>query len=229
MSTKAVHENGAERATLSQKLNDFIMKFRLVFIAVLIAFVVFFAGILTYTTITEKRATGAYEKTEKLVKDWEIAKGASDLSGLSAKEDEIIQGLLAVAKSNKSSFAGARANMSIAEIYFSRKDWKNAEDYYLAAAKADTKAYTQGICLYNAAVCSDEQGNEDAAIELFNKTISLEDFALKSRAYFNIGRIEEQRSHAEAAITAYQKLAEQFPDDEWTKLAKSRIIALQIK
>lgn len=229
MSTKAVRENGAEKATLSQRLNDLITKFRVVIISTLIVLAVLFVGILTYTTITEKKATAAYEKIETLVKDWETAKGGTDQTGLAAKEDDIIAKLTPIAKANKTTFAGSRAYLSIAEIYFSRKDWKNAEDNYLAAAKADAKAYTSGIACYNAAVCADEQGNADQAVELFNKAIADKGFALKSRAFFNIGRIEEQRSHAEAAIASYQKLVEQFPDDEWAKLAKSRIIALQIK
>ncbi len=229
MSTNATRDNGAEKATLSQKLNDFIVKFRILIISVFVALAVVFLSLMAYTTIVEKKSSSAQEKTETLMKDWEAAKGANDQSALSAKEDETIATLLKLAKSNKGSFAGARAYMSAAEIYFSRKDWKNAEENYLAAAKSSAKAYTAGLCYYNAAISADEQGNADKAVESLNKAIALEGFSLKSRAYFNLGRIEEQRGHAEAALAAYKKLAEQYPDDEWTKLAKSRIIALEIK
>jgi len=229
MSTQVVHEKNEMEATFSQKLNDFLVKYRTVFVVIVGVLVVAFAVLIIVTNVSERKSRVAYEKIETLVKDWEAAKAAPEQTGLTAKEDDILAQLLAVGKAGKSSFAGARAFMSAGEIYFSRKDWKNAQEQYLAAAKADARAYTAGNCLYNAAVCADEQGNSDEAVALFNRAIALESFPLKPRAYFNIGRIEEQRAHAEAAIAAYEKMAEQFPDDEWTMLAKSRIIALKIK
>jgi len=229
MVSKVAPGNNEEQITISQKITDFLVKFRVLFISVLVALVIAFTVLLVVTTVIEKRNRVAFEKIENLVTDWEAAKAAPEQANLTAKEDEIVAKLLAIGKSNKNGLAGARAYMSVAEVYYSRKDWKNAQENYVAAAKADGKAYTAGPNFYNAAMCADEQGNSDEAVELFNKAVAQENFPLKARAYFNIGRIEEQRSHAEAAIAAYEKLAEQFPDDTWASLAKSRIIKLQIK
>ena len=229
MSTKAAQENGAVKVSFSQKFNDFLIKNKVVLLSVVIAFSVVFIALVAVTVITENRNNAAFETLENVLADWDTARSAEDKSGLAAKEDELLASLGKVASSAKTSYAGARAYMTSAEIYFSRKDWKNAQEQYLAAAQAAPRAYTAGLNWYNAAVCADEQGLADDAVTWFNKSIESENFNLKSRALFNIGRIEEQRSNKDAAIASYEKMAEQYPTDEWTLLAKSRIIALQIQ
>jgi hypothetical protein len=229
MSTKVVQEKNAESVSFGQKISDFLSKNRIVLISAISVLAAVFIGLVAVTVITENRNKKAFETIESFVTDWETARAASDKSGLSAKEDELLASLAKVAAANKHSFAGARASMTIAEIYFSRKDWNNARTSYLAAAKAAPKAYTAGLNYFNSGVCADELGKQDEAIADFNTAVSLENFTLKPRALFNIGRIEEQRSQTKAAIDAYSKVTAQFPDDEWAKLAESRIIALQLK
>lgn len=229
MATSVVQAHESEKTTFSQKINEFLTKNRVVLLSVLIAFVVFFVGLVIYTLITDAKNNAAYSTVETAFDDWEKARSATDKTGLVAQEDTLIVTLQKVAASNKKSYAGARANMTIAEIYFSRKDWKNAQDSYLLAANAAPEAYTSGLAWFNAGVCADELGNNDQAFEFFNKALALDGFNLKARVLFNIGRIEEQRANTDAAIASYQKIAEQFPNDDWTSLAKSRIIALQLK
>jgi len=229
MSTKAVHEKGTDKVTLSQKINDFLVNNRVILISLLAIFVVALIGLVTVSIVTDYKNKAAYATVEQVTADWDKARSATDKTGLATAEDGFIVSLQKVASSNRHSYAGGRADMTIAEIYFSRKDWKNAQEQFLAAAKAAPDAYICGLNYYNAAACADELGNADDAVTYFNKALSLDNFNLKPRAMFNIGRIEEQRSNKEAAIASYEKMAEQFPDDEWTLLAKSRIIALQIK
>ncbi len=229
MSTKVAKENGAVKVPFSQKFNDFLSKNKVVFLTVVIVFAFAFIVLVALTVVTENRNNAAFETVETVLADWDTARSAEDKSGLAVKEDELLSSLEKIASSNKTSYAGARAYMTAAEIYFSRKDWKNAQEQYLAAAKAAPRSYTAGLNWYNAAVCADEQGNSDDAVTWFNKSLAAENFNLKSRALFNLGRIEEQRSNKDAAIASYEKMAEQYPNDEWTLIAKSRIIALQIQ
>jgi tetratricopeptide (TPR) repeat protein len=229
MSTKAVQEKNADQTSFTQKINDFLSKYRVIIVTVLIAVVVALIGLFVVTAVRENNSKAAYETVEDVLVQWEKARADTDKTSLASKEDGFIASLQKVASSNKHSFGGARAYMTIAEIYFSRKDWKTALDQYLAAVKAAPKAYTAGLSYFNAGICADELGNADEAIKYLNQAIALENFVMKPRAMFNIARIEEQRSKTEAAIAMYDKIAEQYPDDEWTMLAKSRKIALKIK
>jgi tetratricopeptide (TPR) repeat protein len=229
MSSKAAQEKATDKVSASQVLNDFLQKNRVLFITVLVAIFAVIGAFFVFSVVTENRNNAAFEQVETTLNEWETARAETDTTGLAAKEDGFIVSLKKVADANKGSFGGTRANMTIAEIYFSRKDWQNAEAYYLAAAKASPKAYTAGLNYFNAGICADELGKADDAVSYLNKAVELDNFTMTPRALFNIGRIEEQRSNIEAATVAYTKMTEKYPDDDWTLLAKSRMIALKIQ
>lgn len=229
MSTKAAHDHPEGKVSFAQKINDFLAKSRTVIIVALAAFVIVLGAIFAFSVINDNRKATAFESVDTIVTKWEEARSAADKSGLSSSEDGFVASLQKVADANKANFGGTRANMAIAEIYFSRKDWQNAQKYYLAAIACSPKAYTAGINYFNAGVCADELGVAEDAVKYLTKASECENFAMKSRAIFNLGRVEEQRSNKDAALAAYGKLVEKYPDDDWTLLAESRIIALKIK
>lgn len=229
MSTKAAQEIQAEKKSATSLVSEFLIKNRKVILGSLGVVLVAFVAFITFTTISDRRSAKVIAAVETLQSDWNELRGGEDKAAITAKEDEIISTLKDLADSNKGSVAGGRAYMTVAEVYFQRKDWKGAKEAWLAAASAGTDSYIAGLCYFNAAVCADELGNQDEAVELFTKANGLDSFSMKPRALFNIGRIEEQRSRKEAALEAYEKLVGSYPDDTWSLLAKSRIIALQIQ
>ncbi len=232
MSTKAAQDSkkgkNISELTVSQKINDFLLANRSVIITVCVSILVVFIAIASVSVIVGKKHTAALTVVEEQAKLWEKALADADQTALATTGDSIITELAAVAKGNRRSLAGARANLTIAEIYYNRKDWKNAGEYYRLAALSAPKAYTAPLAWFNAGVCADEAGNADEAVQYFRTAAEHENAVWASRAWFNLGRIEEQRGNKDAAIAAYQSLSELFPDDEYTKLAKSRIIALQL-
>ena len=117
--------------------------------------------------------------------------------------------------------------MLAAEIEFSNKDYVNAAAYWDKAANANLKAYTAPLCLYNAAICYEEQGNVDAAIANIKKAVESENFNLKAKAIFNLGRLEESRGNNAAAAEYYNDLVQNYSSDEKAKFAKSRLIYLK--
>lgn len=227
MSTKVAQEKDTGTTTVAKRINDFLTTYRMVIITTFAVLIVAIVALLAVTVITDNSKKKAFETIESAVSDWETARSADDKSGLAAKEDEIIAILSKIAKTDN--YTGSRASMAIAEIYFSRKDWKNAGDAFITAANAAPKAYSAGINWFNAGTCADELGASDEALANYNRALALENFAMKPRALFNIGRIEEQRGNSAEAIAAYEKMSEQYPSDDWTLLAKSRLIALQLK
>lgn len=229
MSTKAAQEIQAEKKSATVLVSEFLIKNRKVIIVSLSVILVAFLAFIAVTAISERRSDELIGKVETLQADWNELRGGEDKDATTAKEDEIISTLKDLADKNKGSVAGARAYMTVAEVYYQRKDWKSAKDAWLSAASAGSKSYVVGLCYVNAAVCADELGNQDEAVTLFTKASELDNFSMKPRALFNIGRIEEQRSQKEAALEAYEKLVGAYPDDTWSLLAKSRIIALQIQ
>lgn len=228
MATKTTKDHRSDELTFSQKVNEFLFKNRKIIISAFALIVVFFVLLAGYTYVTGQKTKVAFEQLNTVVTEWEAAINANDEAQLILVEDEIIARLSTIAKTNKHSFAGVRAHMILAEIYYSRKNWIQAQEKYILAAESDSYVYTAGLCYFNAATCADELGNADEAIRLYTKAFETSSFTLKPRALFNLGRVEEQRNNKEEALTTYEMLAEKFPNDDWTSLAKSRIIALQL-
>lgn len=224
---KATRQKAEEGVTLQHRISAFLIKQRLVIIGIIVALFVIIGALVAITVIADGKRDAAFSKIESLVGQWNDAKSAES-ADLAATEDGIIAELDKVAAGNRRSFAGARAGMAAAEIYFSRKDWKNAEERYTAAVKAAPEAYTAGISLYNASVCADELGNWDAAVGYIEKALALETFPLKTRALFNMARILEASGQNDKAIAAYERLTGDFAEDEWTLLGKSRLIELNL-
>lgn len=226
MATKAAQkkENKDTGNTVTHLVNNFVMAHRKIIITVFIALITALIVLVVVSVVTERRNTAALEKVEQAFADWERSRmdGVAD----SETEETVIQTLVTVAEKNSRSLAGARAWLTVAEIYFSRSDWKTAAGYYESAARAAPRAYTAPLAWFNAGVSADNAGDVDAAVIAFTQAASHASFAWNARAWFNLGRVQEQAGRTAEAVDAYQKLAALFPDNEYTKLAKSRLIVL---
>lgn len=146
-----------------------------------------------------------------------------------AKEDAVIPELLKVANSS-SGYASYLAFYNVADMYFSRKDYATARDYYQKALQAEPNNYISGVLLFNIAVCLEEIGGDDAEVlDYYKKSSMVEDFPLKPRSLFNVARVQEKLKQNEDAIATYKSLIEAYPDNDFAMIGKSRIIALEIK
>lgn len=215
----------AETKGTQEKVESFMQRNRvplLVLIGVLaaagIALCVFF-GI---TESMRKKDLAALDSIE-----FTLTKNSSELSDadISSRQDAALGALSAYL--GKSGIVGARANMLAADIYFQRKDWAAGKDCYLKAASAGENFYTSGICYYNAAVCAEELGDNQAASGYYETASGKNNFYLAPHALFNVGRLSESLSDFTKAKDSYQKIIDSYPGDEFTKLAHSRLIALK--
>lgn len=222
--TVKVNSANEENRSFSEIVNDFFVAKKKLFISILIVVFLAVVAIVAFTAFNHSKMKTAFETIETCMTEW-VDMYPDNID--STRETEIIQELEKTAAGNKGNFAGARANMSIAEIYFSKNDWAKAKDFYAAAAVSE-KFYTTGLALYNAGVCADEMGNPGEAIDFFTKAVNTSSFSQKARAQFNIARIQEQNSRIEEAIASYKVMLDLYPGFSLTDLAHSRIIALEI-
>ncbi len=128
---------------------------------------------------------------------------------------------------NKKNVVGVRANMLAASIAFQKKDYENSKTYWLAAFASGKKSYTAPVCKYNAAVCCEELGDNTKAAEYYESASDAKDFLLVTHCLFSLGRVKEALNDFTGAAVAYNKLVDKYPDDEWTNVAQSRLIALK--
>jgi tetratricopeptide (TPR) repeat protein len=131
-----------------------------------------------------------------------------------------------------SGYPSAKAWSVIADVYYGRALWKEAEDAYIKSAVTAKNIYIAPVSYYNAAVCAEESNNIDSAIEYYTKASEYPDFPQGSHAQFSIGRLYEEQNKNDLAKSAYQAVVDNWTrdnvsDNEWISLANSRLIALQ--
>ena len=228
MSANADKKN-EEKKSFDTKLSAFFVKTRFIFLGVIGA--LFAVAIIAGIVLTVKDKSTKAGLTEVDAITTELAAARTDLKddALTAKENELFEKAKAVAEKNKNNITGSRAYMLMAEIQYARKNWNDAKTAWIAAAEANPKAYTAAYCYYNVGVCAEEMKDYDEAVKYLTLTTKAENFPLKPRALFSLGRIEEQRNNYEQAEKNYEELAATYPSDAWTTLAKTRLITLSVE
>ena len=217
-----------EKLSFSDKLGKWILKNRVVLISILVTiFVAAVVCVIAFSAVsknTEKKFADLYALTTEY-----NAVVVTDLSEEEkfAESQAILTDVLAIADANAKNGVGIRAYMFAAEIQFANNDFANAADAWEKAAKANLKVYTAPLSFYNAAVCYEELGKYDAAIASLKKAIESDDFALKAKAIFNIGRLEETIENYAAAADAYNDIIQNYSSLEVYNFAKSRLIYLK--
>lgn len=221
-------EQNEQMLSFSERCGQFLTQHRKPIVIILGMICAVVAIALIASSLTSRAAKNASVATEAIISEWTDLRD-KNTEDTAVKEDALVEKLEKQAAANGHTYAGFRAYTTLGEIYVLRKDWEKALDFYQKAGEALPKAYTAGIAYFNAAACADELQQHDKALELYALSVSYDDFPLKPRALFNIGRLEESLSHSDKAVEAYTKLTEAYPDNDWALLAKSRIIALSIQ
>lgn len=180
-------------------------------------------------TVDSDQETEVVEKEVAKEGDNEEEKEEPSDPEVLAKEDEAIPKLEELAISS-SGYAKYLAFYNIADIYFARKDYSKAKEYYLKALEPVPNSYVAGVLLFNVAVCVEESKGEDSeALEYYQKSSNIEDFPLKPRSLFNVARLQEKVGHGDDAVATYNSIIEKYPDSDFAMIGKSRLIALEIK
>ena len=232
-----------ENKDLAQKINDFLVQYRKIVLGIVICILVAVAGVIVWFVTAENSKKTSVTSVEKIIYELEDFKREDRAKNPSSEndaedneknvsaavkeaEDKAIEELKPLGLKYSSSYAGFRANTTIAEIYFQRKMYEDALKFYELAAKAVKNSYIEGVASFNAAACADELGDKEKALAYYERASKVENFPLIPRALFNTGRLYEALSKKEDAIFSYNRLLERYPQNEWALLAKSRIIVL---
>jgi tetratricopeptide (TPR) repeat protein len=220
-------EKKNEKPNISEVIIDIIQKNRKVFIVTGIVIVVVIVGFAVGVSIADALEAGAISRVETFDERYEAIR-VSINEPSREEEVEALTGEVSAYASRASGYSGVRAYMLTASIHADRKNWKEAEEAWVQAAKKGGRSYLVPVSLFNAAVAAEEGGDTAGAIAHYTETLVYADsFPQAARAQFAIGRLREEQQDREAAIEAYRALIEKWPTETtWINLANSRIIAL---
>ena len=220
-------EKKFEKATASERLSQFMLKYRM---QIIILTAVIVTGIVAYgvsaAVVSSLTAKGiSFVDTV----EYEFTKDSDSLSDaeIETRRGEAMTKLTPYL--SKGGIVGVRANMLAADITYARKDYAAAKSYWSAAASKGAKSYTAPLAYYNMAVCDENTGNLTDAAANYGKASDVKDFPLASHARFSEARTYEALGDYKKASEAYTKLTAAARADAWTNLAETRLIALKVE
>ena len=227
--TKSPADLKGENKKFSQKLEDFLRAKRMALIIAAIVLVAAVAVLAVVSGIRSSQLQASTLKIEQLTEDVSSWAAITDQASKTEAEKKLVANLNDVTKKWPHQFAAARAYSLLASIAESNKDWAGAENDWMAIYQHFPKTYLAPIALQNAAAAAEERGAPDAAIAHYQ--VLVDKYVGKTvgipHALFTIGRLNEASKDYTAAISSYEKLLSLYADDDWTKLAKDRIIFLK--
>lgn len=216
-----------EKPSFSERLNDFLRANRVALLAVAALVVVGVVGLGVSSAINQsklKSSTEALEKLESRFEEWAQAEEGAR-AGLSA---ELVAESDAVIARYGRLYAGLRAGFMKARLHYAASDYAAAEAAYAAVAAAGPKSHLAPVALANAAAMAEEKGDREKAISYLKEAEAKHPKAPgAARNAFNVGRLYEGMKDYKAAMSAYAALVASGQDNDWTKLARSRIIHLR--
>jgi tetratricopeptide (TPR) repeat protein len=228
--THARRGQESENASFSQKISDFLRKYRAIFIGALGAVLLAVLVVATWSMVHNASVKNSASRLEKLESDISAMGSEADAAKKAELEKSALSGLDEVAAKWPRSFAGQRAHALKAQVLVDKKDWAGAEKEWLAASDAAKSTYLAPVALFNAGVAAEERGAPDKATEHYKAFLDKYPKAAgAAHAYFSLGRLAEGAKDYAAALGHYEKVVASYPDDDWTKLAKDRILALKSK
>jgi tetratricopeptide (TPR) repeat protein len=217
-----------EKKAASQRISDFLRKYRTVLLAVLGAIVLAVIAIALWSWIhgaAVKSSTASMEKVEADYTTWSSEQDAVKKAEL---EKTIAAGLDEIVAKWPRLFAAQRAHAFKARLAAEKKDWAAAEKEWLAAVDTATGTYLAPVALQGAAAAADERGAPEKAAEYYKRFVEKYPAAAGvAHAYFSLGRLAEESKDYTAALVHYEKVVSAYPNDDWTKLAKDRILSLK--
>jgi len=125
-------------------------------------------------------------------------------------------------------YAGWRARFILGLVHASLKEYDVAEKWFADIAEVSPRSNLAASALVNAASMAEERGDMQAALGYLQKTDAYATtYVGYTRALFTRGRILEHLEKPQEALAAYQQLVDRGESDDWSHLAKSRLILLK--
>jgi tetratricopeptide (TPR) repeat protein len=215
--TKNTARDGSESA--SRRIEAFLLAHRAAILLLTGIIIIGAIGAGVFFAVSESITKNGLEQLD------EISLSLTGGDGYAGREETALSRLDALTA--KKGIVGARANMLLAEIHFNGKRYADSRGAWLKAAECRPASYIAPLSWYNAAVCSEELEDADEAFAYYEKAGAQKDFALKTHALFNAGRVKDEKADYEGAGAKYQELNDNHAGDSLANLAMSRLITLR--
>jgi len=206
-------------------LANFIQNNKIILGAILGLLLIIIVGGMILNDVQNKRVLAEITAVEEFETEYKSSLSSEDKEAELSELADNIETYLT--ENNLTDWPNQRVYFLMGTISFELNLWKEAAENFETAAEIQ-ESYLTGLSLYNGAVAWEAFEDNTKAIALLENLQDLEGlYPEKPHGLFTMGRLYEKEGQNEAAIAAYSRLETDYPNSDWTKLAKARIIKLQ--
>jgi len=218
-----------EQQHITHHVADFLRRFRLVLLGILGAVIVVVIAVAIWTAVTESQMKDSTLAIENAENELSTYQSEQDQTKKAALEKTLTASLDKIIVSWPKLYAAQKAHAIKAQLDETAKDWAGAEKEWVAASNLLKNDFLAPIALQSAAAAAEERGADDKAAGYYKTLLAKygKNTVGVVHAYFALGRISEESKDYTAAVGYYEKIVAGYPNDDWTKLAKDRILALR--
>jgi TolA-binding protein len=226
MSTRE-HEH---KPSITEKLSNFLRRSRIPLLVTLIVLAAFIVGYFVWTEWqrrTKENSAVQAEAAQELYQEWQ---SEPDPDAKTALEEELRTLLSDVRSSYPRQYAAQRAAFVEGNLEYQLENWEAAAEAFRALGTRSPGSYLAPLAWMNAGISYERAENTEQAVESYRKVVDdYPESFLVPEVLFAMGRTQEEAGDFAAAAAAYNRLEEEHPLSNWTKLARNRIIALEIE
>jgi tetratricopeptide (TPR) repeat protein len=219
-----------EKLSFSDRTALFIQKYKIVLFVILAVAVIGLIGLLAYSLIQGSISNSTARAMDDIREKYDAYTALADGDAKKTESEKAIFAAIdSLAKKYPSLIAAQEALMLRADMASKKEDYQTAQDFYFRAYSTGKASFVAPFALKSAASMAENANDLVKAIEYYE--IIIKDYEDKmpgiSFSYFNLGRLYEGQKNYAKANEIFEKMAELYPVDSWTNLAKSRIIYLK--
>ncbi len=209
-------------------LSGFLQRHRIPIAVLAVAIVVGIAAFAIFAEVSGRQAEQALVQLEA------VQERLDGRQGLSAEEqsqldEELLLELNEITSSYPRTYAAQRSWFIIGIIHMDNERFAEAAQSFAQTADRFPDSHLALIARANEATAHEELGDFEAALNAYRRLLDARSGsnALTARALFSLGRLTETAlDDAEAAREYYERVVQEFPQSNWTSLARNRLLAL---
>lgn len=188
------------------------------------------AGLGVWSILHKDRVNDSAALAEQIEADFSAWLNTEDGDKKEQRKKELLEQIDMAQSDYSGLYAEQRALLVKGHYHYSLEDYQEAAEAYTALEAAFPDSYLAPVALYNAGTCYDELGQNDKAVESWGRLVEVyrDKTPLTAQTLFSMGRISEEHGQGKEAKEYYQRIGDSYPESDWTKLAKQRIIVLTI-
>lgn len=212
-----------------ERISDFLINNKKPLLIILAAVVLAIAIVLVSLSIVNNNKAAMLLEIDSLEARYQNLLQQDDTTDdYSANLETLKNDLNILAEKGGSSYPVIKANYLLGSLAAEKENWENAEAYFQKAYEIGTKFYTAPLALINVGVALEEQGKVDEALKTYVKVWDEfgTDSAVGAKALFSQARIYDNQGDSELAKALFNQLIDNFPNSDYSKIAKNQVIYL---